>query len=152
MNPGRAANSAVWNVIFRRASFGRTLLSSGGGRSKVVMVLVRSSSYFGGSSGRGYLGCLKNSVCGEAASVHCGNLSVRRTNPRIVASSIRAPQSAGPWSTLSPTSPNGQSVSDLVSLGKSSTSHTILVHNESDRLVRVAVGTVCALSKIVHEG
>ena len=43
--------------MFRRASLGRTLLSSGGGRSKTVMERFRSSSYFRGNSGKGSLGC-----------------------------------------------------------------------------------------------
>lgn len=76
----------------------------------VVMERFKASSYFRGSSGRCSLGYLKNSVCGEVVSVHCGNLSARRIDPRIVASSIRAPKSAGAWSAANPTSPNDHSI------------------------------------------
>ena len=117
----------------------------------MVLMRFKDSSYLEGSSGRGSLGYLKSSVCGEAASVHSGNVSDPRRDPRIVAVSIRAPKSAGAWSTENPTSPNYQGVRNRVSLGKYNVSHTVLVHDKSEGLIRIAVGTVCALSNVVHE-
>lgn len=57
--------------MFRRASLGRILLSSGGGRLKVMMERSRGSSYLEGSIGRESLGCLKYNACDIAASVYC---------------------------------------------------------------------------------
>lgn len=117
----------------------------------MVTIRFKASSYFEGSSGRCSLGYLKNRVRGDAASVHCGNLSDPRTEPRIVANSIRAPQSAGAWSTLSPTSPNGYSVRDRGLLGESSTLHTTLVYNDDEGLVCITVGTVRTFPNVFHE-
>ena len=112
----------------------------------------KASSYFWGSSGKGPSGCLKSSPRGgEMAPLYCGNLSDPRTDPRIVANSTRAPQSAGAWSAASPTPPGDQSISDWVGALSVKASHTIPVHDKSEALIRIAVDTVRTLSNILHE-
>ena len=118
----------------------------------MVVTRCTASSYFEGSLGRESLGYLKNSACGEAAPTHSGNLSDPRMDPRVVAVSIRAPKSAGAWSTENPTSPNNQVVRNYyASLGNLRISRTVLIHNESECLIRVAIDAVRALPNIVHE-
>ena len=65
-----------------------------------------------------------------------------------MASSIRAPQSVGAWSTLRPTSPYKRDFRGQVSLRKSSALHIIRAHHESEGLIRVVVGAVGISSNI----
>ena len=72
-------------------------------------------------------------------------------DPRTVAVSIRAPKSAGAWSTENPTSPNDQGVRKYALLGESRISCTVFVHNKCEGLIRVAVSTMRTLPDIIHE-
>ena len=115
----------------------------------MIVERFRGSSYFGGSTGRGSLGYLKYSACGGTVSGLWGTYQFGGRF-QTVASSIRAPQSVGAWSTLRPTSPYKRDFRGQVSLRKSSALHTIRAHHESEGLIRVAVGAVGISSNIPH--
>lgn len=97
------------------------------------------SSHSEGGSRKISLGYLKGRACGKVVSMRIG-LEVAAVQSGLHRKVIGVGDK-----------PNCQSIRNNVFLGKLSTSHTVLVYNESERSTPVAVGTARILPNIVRE-